>query len=150
MDKILSWLTNIDFERLKDLQPLREFRMPDIPKLNMSWRSAQLGVLAESIEGQIADYFGVKEGVLVRSVMKDSAAEKAGIKAGDVILEVDGEKVDTPGEVSSTIRSARSKKTFPVTVMRNRKEMTLSVTLEEDRREGRSRKQYKRIRDEKL
>ena len=82
--------------------------------------------------------------------MKDSAAEKAGIKAGDVILEVDGEKVDTPGEVSSTIRSARSKKTFPVTVMRNRKEMTLSVTLEEDRREGKFRKQYKRIRDEKL
>ena len=149
-DHTIRIAPNIDFERLKDLQPLREFRMPDIPKLNMSWRSAQLGVLAESIEGQLADYFGVKEGVLVRSVMKNSAAEKAGIKAGDVILEVDGEKVDTPGEVSSTIRSARSKKTFPVTVMRNRKEMTLSVTLDEDRREGKFRKQYKRIRDEKL
>jgi serine protease Do len=139
------------FERLKEqVEVLRELRMPDIPKPYMSWRSSQLGVFVESIEGQLAGYFGVKKGVLVRSVMKDSAAEKAGIKAGDLILEVDGEKVDTPREVSRAVRSARSKETFPVTMMRNRKEMSLSVTLEQDSGEGKSRRQYKRIRDGKL
>jgi serine protease Do len=120
---------------------LLRFGRPDIPKPYMSWRSSQLGVLVESIDGQLAGYFGVKQGVLVRSVLKDSAAEKAGIKAGDLILEVDGEKVDTPREVSRAVRSARSKETFPVTMMRNRKEMSLSVTIEQDSSEGKSRGQ---------
>ncbi len=116
-------------ESLNELQ----FRMPDIPKAFMSWRTSVLGVEAESVEAQLADYFGVKEGVLVRSVLKDSPAEKAGLKAGDVIVRVSETKVATPRDVSSAIRTARSKKTFPVTVVRNRKEMTLTITVENDR-----------------
>ena len=52
----------------------------------MGLRSPMLGVEAESIDGQLAQYFGVSDGVLVRTVMKGSAAEKAGVKAGDVIV----------------------------------------------------------------
>lgn len=121
----------VDFERLrKEMEDLRGFRMPDVPRTWMSWRSTMLGVEAESIEGQLADYFGVKEGVLVRSVMKDSAAQKAGVQAGDIITKVDEEKVTSPREVSRIISKARSKTTFPITVVRSRKEMTLTVTLE--------------------
>lgn len=110
-----------------------KFRMPDIPRPNMSWQSGMLGVEAESLADQLAEFFGVKEGVLVRSVVKDSAAAKAGLKAGDVITKVDDTKVTSPREITSATRSLRSKKTFPVTVIRNRKEMTVSVTLEERR-----------------
>jgi serine protease Do len=107
--------------------------MPDVPKAFMSWRSSAIGIEAESLEGQLADFFGVKDGVLVRSVMKGSAAEKAGIKAGDVITKVDDTRVSTPREVSSAVRSAKSKKTFPVSVVRERREQTLSVTIDDDR-----------------
>ena len=69
----------------------------------------------------------------MRSVVKDSAAAKAGMKAGDVITKVDDTKVASPREITSATRSLRSKKTFPVTVIRNHKEMTVSVTLEESR-----------------
>ena len=55
--------------------------------------SHALGVEAEPLNSQLAEYFGVKEGVLVRSVMKGTAAEKAGIKAGDVITRVGTQKV---------------------------------------------------------
>lgn len=122
-----------DMGKLQDELRNLKFRieMPDIPRAMMSWRSAMLGVEAEALSSQLAEFFGVKEGVLVRSVNKGSAAEKAGIKAGDVIVKVDTEKVSSPSEVTSAIRSVRSKKTFPVTVVRNRQEMTLSVTLEE-------------------
>ena len=125
----------VDFERMKkDMEELREFRVPEMPHVSMSWKSSIFGVEAESLESQLADYFGVKEGVLVRSVMKESPAEKAGLKAGDVITKVDEEKVTTPREVSKAVRTARAKKTFPVTVFRKGKETTLSVTMESDER----------------
>ena len=70
-----------------------EIRIPDMPQVFTTLRSPMLGVEAESLGSQLAAYFGVKEGVLVRSVLKDTAAEKAGIKAGDVITKVDGSNV---------------------------------------------------------
>jgi serine protease Do len=107
--------------------------MPDMPSGMMSWRSPVLGVESESLGSQLAQYFGVKEGVLVRSVIKGSAAEKAGIKAGDVILKVDGSTVTSPREISSVLRSARgNKRTLPVLIQRDRKEMTVNVTLEDE------------------
>jgi serine protease Do len=103
--------------------------MPDMPRNFLSWRSAMLGVEAEALNGQLAQYFGVKEGVLVRSVLKGSAAEKAGIKAGDVITKVDDRDIRTPAEISNRLRSLRGK-SVPVALTRERKEMTLTVPIE--------------------
>ncbi len=105
--------------------------MPDIPSAMMSWRSPVLGVIAESLEPQLAAYFGVKEGVLIRSVNSGSAAEKAGLKAGDVILKVDETKVSSPREITSAIRDAK-KKSVAVAIMRDRKESTITVSLPEE------------------
>jgi S1-C subfamily serine protease len=99
----------------------------------MSWRSPSLGVVGEAVEDQLAAYFGVKEGVLVRSVVADSAAEKAGIKAGDVIVKVDEDKVATPREITNALRSG-GKKSVNVALMRDRKEMAVTVTLPEPNR----------------
>jgi len=116
------------------MQPLPGIRMPDIPRAFMTWGSPTLGIESESLNPQLAEFFGVKEGVLVRSVTKESTAEKAGFKAGDVIIKVDGEKVTTPREISSILQASRSKKTLPVTVIRRQKEMVLNVVLEENSR----------------
>lgn len=110
-----------------------ELRMPDIPRSVLSWRSSVLGVEAEALDGQLAEFFGVKEGVLVRAVTKGSAAEKAGIKAGDVITRVDDSKVATPADISGRIRSIQGKQ-VPVVVMRDHKEMTLSVAVDDNDR----------------
>jgi serine protease Do len=108
-----------------------EMHLPDMPQIFTTWRSPVLGVEAESLGSQLAAYFGVKDGVLVRSVAKDTAAEKAGIKAGDVITKVDGSTVTTPNELVSAIRSASSKKSFPVELMRDRHETSVTVTIED-------------------
>lgn len=105
------------------------FHMPDVPRTIQGLRSPMLGVEAESIEGQLAQFFGVNEGVLVRTVMKGSPAEKAGVKAGDVIVRVDEAKVTTPPEISAHLRSARGKP-VPVAIMRDHKEMSLTVDAE--------------------
>src|SRR5260370_36246361 len=123
---------------MKDMFPgcdMPEVHMPDMPQVFTTWRSPMLGVETESLSPQLATYFGVKEGVLVRSVIKDTAAERAGIKAGDVITKVDGSKVTTPNELVSAIRSARSKKSFAVELSRDRHETSVTVTIEDKRSE---------------
>lgn len=115
--------------------------MPEIrmPRGGMVfWSSSVLGVEAEGLEGQLAEFFGVKEGVLVRRVMKATAAEKAGLKAGDVIVKVDDTRVSTPSELTRAVRAARgsgnAKKSFPLLIVRDRKETTINVVVEEDDR----------------
>jgi serine protease Do len=114
--------------------PEMNIPMPDVPRAMMSWRNSVLGVEAEALgDTQLAVYFGVKDGVLVRSVTKGTAAEKAGLKAGDVLLKVDNNLVTTPREVTNAMREARSagKKTFPIAIMREHKGLTVSVTVED-------------------
>jgi serine protease Do len=108
-----------------------EIHLPDIPQIFTAWRSPMLGVEAEALGPQLATYFGVKDGVLVRAVVKDSAAEKAGIKAGDVITKIDGAGVTTPGEVSGAVRSATSKKNFAVDLVRERHDMSVNINAED-------------------
>jgi S1-C subfamily serine protease len=62
----------------------------------------------------------VKDGVLVRAVLKGFNSREGRFKAGDVIVKVDGEKVTTPREISSLLHGTRSKN-FPVTWFATRK-----------------------------
>jgi len=107
--------------------PAMPFEMPSFRTL---MGTGSLGIIGEALgqEAQLAEYFGVKEGVLVRSVNKDSAAEKAGMKAGDVITKVDDMAISTPQQINGALRAARGKNSVVVTLIRNKKEMTLTVT----------------------
>jgi len=122
---------SVEIPPMPPMPPMPEVApMPDFPHAMSSVRSGMLGIESETLGSQLAEFFGVKEGVLVRSVIKSSAAEKAGIRAGDVIVKVDGETVTSPREITSVLRAARTKRTFPVVVVREKKEVTLTVTLE--------------------
>jgi len=93
--------------------------------------SSVLGVQTESLTRQLGEYFGVKdgEGVLVRSVEKGSAAEKAGLKAGDVIIKADNEKLTDRSDLSHILRSHRTGGKMTLVVMRDKHEQTFTVTL---------------------
>jgi len=122
--------TTLPFESSSQaFDALRNFRFPDTPQVFTTWRSSTLGIEAESLNDQLADYFGVEEGVLVRSVGEDSAAEKAGFRAGDVILEVGGDKVTTPREVTNALRDQEPGE-VAVAIMRDHQQRELSVTIE--------------------
>ncbi len=76
---------------------------------------------------QLAGYFGVDGGVLVENVQKGSAAEKAGLKAGDVVTAVAGIPVrDRRGFESAVAQAARSGR-VEVTVQRERSPVTVVV-----------------------
>jgi serine protease Do len=105
-----------------------ELRFPDMPQSRMTWHSTILGIEAEALDGQLAEFFGVKEGVLVRIVTKGSSADKAGIKAGDVIVRVDDAKVATPADISNQLRALRGRP-VSIVVVRDRKEINVMLSV---------------------
>jgi serine protease Do len=120
------------------------FRMPDmnvIPEIpSMEWNggmlfggSPRLGIDAEDLNGQLGTFFGAPdgEGILVREVNSGSAAEKAGVKAGDVITSLDGDRIHSVGELREKLSAKRDEKdkTVKLGVLRNKSALTLNVEL---------------------
>jgi serine protease Do len=90
----------------------------------------RLGLTLASLTDQLATYFGAEEGVLVSSVEADSPAAKAGIKAGDVITTVNGQRVDEPHDVTGGIRELENR-TIEVGIVRDRKSQTVQIEVPE-------------------
>jgi membrane-associated protease RseP (regulator of RpoE activity) len=92
----------------------------------------RIGVTSMQLTKQLADYFGIADGkgVLVTSVADDSPAAKAGIKAGDVITAIDGERVEGAGDLARTINKKKDGD-VTLTVIRNKNQRTVTVTPKE-------------------
>jgi serine protease Do len=93
--------------------------------------AAKLGVSVQSLTEQLGSYFGVKDGqgVLVTEVVNEGAAAKAGLKAGDVILEIDNQKVKDINDLMTTL-SKKTEGQVVLKVLRDRDEKNITVTLE--------------------
>ena len=91
--------------------------------------SRRIGVSTVELTKQLAEYFGVTsgKGALVTAVSEGGPAAQAGIKAGDVITAVDGEEVDSPGDVARII-SRKKEGEVTLTVIRNKSQQTFRVT----------------------
>lgn len=111
----------------------------DIPSINMVvvTSSARSGLMVENITPQLGEYFGVKNGngVLVRSVEKGSRAERAGFRAGDVIVKVNDQAVHDTSDFQHAVKS-RSGASVNIGVMRDRKEQNLNLSLPEKKDSG--------------
>src|SRR6266851_2662817 len=117
------------------------FRMPEMPEIpSMEWNGnmlrggqPRLGIDAEDISGQLGAFFGAPdgEGILVRDVNSGSPAEKAGVKAGDVITSLNGERIRSVGELREKLSAKRDDKdrTVKLGVLRNKSEISLTVEL---------------------
>ena len=92
---------------------------------------AMLNVQISNINDQIAREFDLEtyEGALVRAVGRDGAADKSGIKPGDVIIRVDGKDIKDVADLQTTINSYRPGEEVTVTVKREGKEKQFDVTL---------------------
>jgi membrane-associated protease RseP (regulator of RpoE activity) len=91
----------------------------------------RIGVTTTPLTDQLADYFGVSRegGVLVTSVTENSPAAKAGLKAGDIITEVDGERIKSAGDVTRLV-SRKDEGDVTLTITRERNRRTFKVTPE--------------------
>jgi serine protease Do len=103
----------------------------DMPRPLFSWDSAVLGLEAEELAPPLADYFGVRQGVLVRGVLPESPAEQAGFRPGDVIFKVNAAEVKSPGEVSEILRKLEGseRKAVQLGVVRSKRPLNMQVDL---------------------
>ena len=91
----------------------------------------RIGVSTTQLTKQLADYFGVRDGsgVLVTSVNENSPAAKAGIKAGDVITEIDGDKIKTMLDLTRALNNKKEGE-VTLTIIRDKSQQTIRVTPE--------------------
>ena len=90
-----------------------------------------LGVRIQDVTKEIADIENLDEprGALVASVAQDSPSDKAGVKAGDIILEFNGEKIQQMKELPIIVARTEVGKKVKVKIWRNKKEITKTITL---------------------
>lgn len=114
-------------EALKDLPRRFDFQFDG----QSFWDGGRgrLGAELFPLREQLASYFGAKRGVLVSSVQADSPAARAGLKAGDVITAVNGRSVESAGDVTSEVRRADAGAALTLTVVRDKKELSLTARL---------------------
>jgi serine protease Do len=96
-------------------------------KVTRGW----LGVSIQPLTPELAKGFGLKEpkGVLISDVVQDSPAAKAGILAGDIVVEFDKKKVDTPQDLQKVVATTTPGKGVPVKVWRDKADKTLEIKI---------------------
>jgi serine protease Do len=120
-----------ELEKLKELEKFKfEHGKPGEPMVWSFGNHRQIGVGLTPLTKQLSDHYGVTNGALVNTVRKDSPAEKAGLKAGDIITEIDGTQVNGDMDV---VRAIGEKKDgdVSVTFVRGGQRQTIRVTPEE-------------------
>lgn len=115
------------------------FQLPEMPQVrgmfeNGPWtmNRTRLGIDAEELNGEFGNYFGAPdgEGILVRGVFPETPAAKAGLKVGDVIVSVNGEKIRTVGELRAKMAEPSQDNTaLKLGLMRNKAPLTVTVEL---------------------
>src|SRR5579859_5540145 len=118
---------------------LPKIEIPEVaPMPGMDWGYGvmaggrpRLGIDAEDLSGQFGTYFGAPdgEGVLVREVNSGTPAEKAGVKSGDVITSLDGERIRSLGDLREKLAAKHDAKTVKLGLLRNKSEMSLTVEM---------------------
>lgn len=115
------------------------FQIPEMPEIrgmfeNGPWtmNRTRLGIDAEELNGEFGNYFGAPdgEGILVRGVFPDTPAAKAGLKVGDVITSVNGERIRSVGELrAKMVEQAQDNTTLKLGLIRNKAPLTVTVEL---------------------
>ncbi len=123
-------------EQAPEVEDYYNLKIPRMERIFRDFRpgpGGYLGVRVQDISSDLGQYFGVGEGegVLVLEVTDDSPAQKAGLKAGDVIIKVDGKDVTSSGELVRYMRESKPGEKVDVTLKRSRETRRIGVELGE-------------------
>ena len=113
----------------KVVEDLKKYGTVQRAMIGISGRDVKTQVDIEKEEGKEATDYGTMEGIYVAEVVDGSAAAEAGIEKGDVITEVDGQKLTKFGDLSGIIAQKRPGDKVTLTYLHNKKKQTKTVTL---------------------
>ncbi len=118
------------------LDSMPNFNMQVWPFLqSLNEKGGYLGVIADNLTDQLLQYFKADYGVLIKKVLKNSPAEKAGLKAGDVIYKINDKKIEDVADLVRTVQYYDPGDKITVYFIRNGKKKSVKVTL--GKKEGR-------------
>lgn len=94
---------------------------------------AYLGVSLTNLSPELREHFGASKdaGVLVESVQKDSPADKAGVRVGDIVLSIDGAGVKSAGDLRTALQEKKDGDSVRIEVLRGRARQTLVASVKE-------------------
>lgn len=122
--------------KMRDFDNALAFSMPNqdltLAMPPVDTRMPSLGISAEDLSGQLGTYFGAPDGtgILIREVRSGTAAAKAGLQAGDVIVKVDGKPVRTLADLRVALRDKSDQKSVGLGIIRKAAEMSVTVGIE--------------------
>ncbi|MBI4854708.1 MAG: PDZ domain-containing protein [Acidobacteria bacterium] len=92
----------------------------------------RLGIVAGFVTKEHAENLklGERRGVLVRDVIKDSSADRAGLKSGDVIIEVDGQNIESHGDLRKKLQSLDFDRAYSLKIVRDGNAQQVNFTLD--------------------
>jgi len=90
-----------------------------------------LGVSLQKLNKELAKYFGVDsdDGALIVSIEKDSPAKDSGLKAGDVIIKIEGKDISSPSDVNDAISEAEIDDEISIEIIRHKKKKSLTAVI---------------------
>lgn len=91
----------------------------------------KIGITARDVSAQMAEYYSMTEGIYVAEVEPDSAADKAGILAKDIIIAADGQEALTVAALNKIKETKNPGDSLEITLVREGKEMKVTLTLQE-------------------
>ncbi len=91
--------------------------------------SLNVGATVEPLSAQMSDYLGLQNGLIVKSILKKSEAEKAGLKTHDIILKVGNDSIATIADWERALH-VNQDKPVPVTVLRDKRQITLMMQVD--------------------
>jgi serine protease Do len=94
-----------------------------------------VGAMVEPLTGQMAEYLGIPNGLMIKTVARKSEAASAGFKAHDIILKVGPDAVTTLSDWDRALRSNQGKQ-VQVTILRDRKQQTLTLQVDSKHKTG--------------
>ncbi|MBP5379799.1 MAG: trypsin-like peptidase domain-containing protein, partial [Ruminococcus sp.] len=103
----------------------------DIMKYGYVTGKPQLGISCQNVTDTISRMYGLPMGVYITAVADNSAADKAGLQAGDIIIEVDGEVISTFDELTAKKNEHKAGESIDIVFTRNGEDKTVTVTLDE-------------------
>jgi len=126
--------------KMRDFGGAYSFSMPNVEELRdmpevMDPRTPILGINAEDLTSQLGSYFGAPNnaGILVREVRAGTPADRAGLKAGDVITKVEGKEVRTLADLRAQLREKSNQASVNMSILRKGSEIAVTVPIEKPR-----------------
>lgn len=113
-----------------DMDLPTNMRILDVPLPMMLWRNLVLGIESGELNDQLAQSFGVKQGILIWTVTPSYPAQHAGLRAGDIVTQFCGHAINSPRELGIILQQLpNEQKPISVDVMRDHKPMSVKVSL---------------------